>query len=158
MTTNNHILLQKSNVTGLYRSPQAITYDFHLLLLLLDEQIATKNDCIDFYKNSSILCWTTDQVFLNKNGKNIELFDIHDLIDNKDLSLPKSPKFVLSIKNFGQMIMQWKKLYTQRPETLFLVIDHQKIVHLTTDLATINPLTFFSLLRTKFNNLFIRTQ
>jgi len=158
MTTNNHILLQKSNISRLYRSPQAITYDFHLLLLLLDEQMATKNDCIDFYKNSSNSCWTTDQVFLNKNGKNIELFDVHDLIHNKDLSLPKSPKFTLSIKNFGQLIIQWKKFYYQSPDNLFLVIDHQQTVHLTTDLASINPITFFSLLRTKINNLFVRTR
>lgn len=154
MITNNHILLQKSNVTGLYRASQTITYDFHLLLLLLDEQMATKNDCIEFYKNSSIPCWTTDQVFLNKNGKNIDLFDIHDLTHNKDLSLPKSPKFMISTKNFGQLIIQWKKLYIQSPDKLFLVIDQQEIVHLTTDLATINQITFLNSLRAKFNNLF----
>lgn len=158
MTTNNHILLQKSNITRLYRSPQAITYDFHLLLLLLDEQMATKNDCIDFYKNSSILCWTTGQIFLNKNGKNIELFDVHDLIQNKDLSLPKSPKFMISTKNFGQLIMQWKKLYIKSPDKLFLVIDQQQIVHLTIDLATTNQVTFFGLLRIKFNDLFVSTR
>ena len=159
--TDLSIVITKSNITNSYIATQPMTYDFHLLYLLLIQEngecrTSTKN-WINFCKNSSIKCLATSQLFINKNNGYIELFSIYDLTNTDDLCLPKSPKFIMTAKNFMNFMMQRAQLYKQQSDNFFIVIDSQGHVHLTTDLQSIVKTSFFASLQKKLVSLFTRS-
>ncbi len=128
--------------------------DFHILYLLLDDEKIDTYHWSNFAKNASLTCWTTSKIFINKNGKNIELFDVQDLINNEDLTLPKSPKFIMTTKNFVQFMGQIQKLQAYNYVQIYLAIDNDGKAHATTDLACITQKSFLSALTSKVKALF----
>ena len=156
MTQLRHIILHKSLSTNLYTSSEPMNHDFYLLSLLVENDIKNYENLITFSKNSSITCWTTDQLFMNKNGKNIELFSVHDLANNEELHLPKTAKFTISKTNFMQCVVNIKKLHEQAITRIYIVIDEQDYVHVTHDLALIKKYDFFSSLLSSIKSFFIR--
>jgi hypothetical protein len=130
--------------------------DFYLLSLLVENDIKNLENLINFIKSSSIHCWTTDQLFMNKHGKNIELFSVSNLINNEELCLPKSAKFTISRRNFMQCIMNIKKLHDQTITKIYIAIDEQGSIYITHDLASIKKYDFLSSLLSSIKNFFIR--
>src|SRR3989339_136110 len=156
-----HVIVTKNKTTNRYNICQPMTYDFYLLYLLCTETLTTtstdskKNSGFEFYKNSSIPCLVTPQLFINKNKGYIELFSIYDLTNNSDdLCLPKSPKFIMTAKNFMNFMVQKAQLHQQQPDQFFLVIDSQGHAHLTTDLQSLVKVSFFTSLQKKLASLF----
>lgn len=156
MTPLQHSIMVKNPSTDNYKASQPMVHNFYLLSLLLDNCANNIKYLISFYKNSSISCWTTDQLFLNKNGKNIELFSVHDLARNENLCLPKVSKFILSKKNFINCIMQIQKLHKQAASKIYIAVDELGTVHITDDLASIKKYDFFSLLLSSIKTFFIK--
>ena len=153
MTSIRHIVIKKSNFTDLYVCARPMQSDFHALYLLFDEEKVAANHWANFAKNTSLTCWTTSKMFINKNGKNIELFDVQDLINNDDLTLPKSPKFTVTAKNFTQFMGQIQKLQEYHSAQIYLAIDSDGYAHATIDLAAIKKQTFLGILTSKFKAL-----
>ena len=153
MKNLRHIVIKKSNFTDLYVCAQPMQSDFHALYLVFDQEKVAANHWSNFIKNASLTCWTTSKVFINKNGRNIELFDVQDLINNEDLALPKTPKFTLTAKNFVQFMGQIQKLQQYNSAQIYLAIDSEGCAHATTDLASIKAQTFFGSLTSKFKTL-----
>ena len=149
-----HIVIKKSNYTDLYICNQPMQSDFHLLYLLFDDEKVDAHHWSNFAKNSSLTCWTTSKIFINKNGKNIDLFDIQDLINNDDLALPKKPNFTMTTKNFVQFMTQIQKLQEYNSAQIYIAIDNDGNAHATTDLALITTKTFFGTLTSKIKDLF----
>ncbi|MBP6870026.1 hypothetical protein KBC04_04035 [Candidatus Babeliales bacterium] len=176
MNSFNFITITKSKITQKYICAQAMDYDFYLLYLLFTETLSPasldqqnqpgeesrsygnfqKNNGIDFCKDSSVKCLATSQLFMNKNNGHIELFANYDLMNTEDLCLPKSPKFIMTAKNFIHFMMQKSQLLKQQPHQLFIVIDKQGHAHLTTDLQSITKVSFFSTIQKKLAGLFNR--
>lgn len=156
MNQLRQITLNKNFSTHLYTSSEPMLHDFYLISLLLNNYEINHPHFINFYKNSSITCWTTDQLFMNKNGKNIELFSVHDLANNEELCLPKTAKFTISTTNFMQCVISIKKLHEQAVAKMYIVIDEQDYVHVTHDLASVKKYDFLSLLLSSIKTFFIR--
>ena len=156
MNTIQHIIVTKSLHTKLYKSSEPMFHDFYLLSLLLDNYEINHSNFVNFYKSSSISCWATDQLFMHKHGKNIELFSVHDLASNDDLHLPKTLKFTLSKTNFAQCIMQIKKLQDEQAAKIYIAIDELGAVYFTHNLASIKKYNFLSSLYSSIKFLFIR--
>ncbi len=159
---DEHVIVTKNKTTKKYTICQPITYDFYLLYLLCTEPLTIastdnkKNTGIEFYKDSSILCLVTPQLFINKNKGYIELFAIYDLTNNSDdLCLPKSPKFIMTAKNFMNFMVQKAQIHQQQPDQFFLVIDNQGHAHLTTDLQSLVKISFFTSLRKNLIHYFL---
>lgn len=156
----NQAVIVKSKTTDSYLALQPMNYDMYLLYLLFIQengecQTSTKS-WINFCKNSSTKCLATSQLFINKNNGYIELFAIYDLTNTDDLCLPKSPKFVMTAKNFMNFMIQKSEIYKKKPSKFFIVIDEQGHAHLTTDLQSLVKTSFFGLLQKKLASLFIR--
>lgn len=154
----NQAVIVKSKTTNSYCALQPMHYDIYLLYLLFIQengecQTSTKS-WINFCKNSSVKCLATSQLFINKNNGYIELFAIYDLTNTDDLCLPKSPKFVMTAKNFMNFMTQKSEIYKHQPSNFFIVIDEQGHAHLTTDLQSLIQTSFFGLLRKKLTSLF----
>ena len=156
MTPLRHVTLSKSLSTHLYTSLEQMNHDFYLLSLLLENDIKNLEKLINFIKSPSIHCWTTDQLFMNKHGKNIELFSVHNLVNNEELCLPTTQKFTFSKTNFMQCIMNIKKLHEQAVTTIYITIDEQGYVYITHDLTSIKKYDFFSSLVSSIKSFFIR--
>jgi hypothetical protein len=163
------VMVIKNQTTNSYIITQPLTYDFYLLYLLCTENLTPlsgekqthhfeKNAGINFYKNSSMQCLATPQLFINKNNGYIELYSIYDLTNNPDdLCLPKSPKFIMTAKNFMQFMVKITQMHQQQPKKFFLVIDSQGHAHATTDLTSLEKTSFFASLQKKLSRLFSRS-
>ncbi len=163
------VLVIKNQTTNSYMISQPLTYDFYLLYLLCTETLTPasyetqthhfeKNVGINFCKNSSMQCLATPQLFINKNNGYIELFSIYDLTNNPDdLCLPKSPKFIMTAKNFMQFMVKIAQIHQLQPKKFFLVIDSQGHAHVTTDLTSLEKTSFFASLQKKLSRLFSRS-
>jgi hypothetical protein len=158
------ILITKSPITNDYIASQTMNYDFYLLYLLFTQSLpeiqATnkfkKNAGIDFCKNSSIKSLATSQLFIHKNNGHIELFSIYDLANTDDLCLPKSPKFIMTAKNFMNFMIQKNQICKLQPNKLFIALDECGHAHLTTDLQTLTKKSFFAMLQKNLASLFWR--
>ena len=154
------IVITKSSITDNYIASQPMNYDFYLLYLLLmqetrDAQISTKK-LINFCKKSSTTCLATSQLFIHKNNGHIEIFSIYDLTKTDNLYLPKSPKFIMTAKNLMNFMVQKSKIFKQRPDLFFIVIDGQGHAQLTTDLQSIKKKSFLSSLHKKIADFFTK--
>lgn len=156
MTLLQHTTFNKSLSSNLYTSSERLHHDFYLLSLLVNNDIKNLENLILFTKNSSIYCWTTNELFMNKHGKNIELFSVHNLANNEELHLPKVAKFTISNKNFIQCIMSIKNLHEQAVTKMYIAIDEQGSVYITHDLASIKKYDFFSSLKCSITSFFIK--
>lgn len=169
MNSIQYITITKSPITQKYICKDQIHYDFYLLYLLStasflptnlheadgrNENNFQKTSGINFCKNSSISCLVTSQLFMHKNNGYIELFASYDLINNEDLSLPKSPKFIMTAKNFIKFMMQKKQLEKEQPEKFFIIIDKQGHAHITQTLELITKISIFSVLTKKISSFF----
>jgi hypothetical protein len=168
MNESLSILIKKNPITRHYIPSEAISYDFYLLFLLSTESLSQaqsncakmaefnfkKNDGIFFYKTSSIKCLATQQLFLNKNNGYIEIFSIYDLMNTDQLDLPKSPKLIMTAKNFMNFMVQKSQIQKNQPQEFFIAIDEQGHAHITTDLQSINKKSFLQTLQKKIINLF----
>ncbi|MBV8661379.1 MAG: hypothetical protein JO129_04510 [Candidatus Dependentiae bacterium] len=162
MNSIQSIIITKNKTTNRYITSQSMTYDFYLLYLLSTETLSkpslnnqcSKNAGIDFYKNSSEPCIVTQQLFINKHNGYVELYSMYDLANTDDLCLPKSPKFIMTAKNFMNFMMQKNQISLQQPDQFFIAIDSQGHAHLTTDLQSIIKKSFLMILQQKITGLF----
>jgi len=158
-TQQQSIVVSKSKITNMYIVSQPMTYDFYLLYLLFTEQFPTnldKNTGVEFCKNSSIKSLATSLLFIHKNHGHIEIFSAYDIKNTENLALPKSPKFIMTAKNFMNFMIQKSHFQKTQPAQLFIVIDNLGHAHLTTDLNSLQKTSFFELLRKKLARLFTR--
>ena len=159
MKPTQSIIIKKSSITHNYIASQPMSYDFYLLYLLATEILSQpsaqsdnqfkKNEGIDFYKHSSIACLVTSQLLLHKKNGFVELFAIYDLANTDDLCLPKSPKFIMTAKNFMNFMVQKNQLQKHQPRQFFIAIDGNGHAHLTTDLQSLEKKSFFASLHKK---------
>lgn len=149
------ISLTRSSITNQYITSEPINYDMYLLSMLIQEHDSAK--LIHFSATSSIKSCATSQLFLYKNKSTILIFSIYDLVDADDLCLPKSPKLVLSIKNFMQFLRQ-KQLIIDQQKTLhcFIAQSDTGNVYLTTNITSLTQQSAWSNLIKKITCLFTR--
>ncbi len=161
------IVITYNQITQSYTASQPMSYDFYLLFLLFTQSSCAKapadkepqtsaKSWIQFCKSSSIKCLATSQLFIHKNNGYIELFSIYDLTNTDDLCLPKSPKYIMTTKNFINFMIQKSQIYKQRPPQFFIVIDAQGHAHATTDLDSLKKLSFFGALQKTLAGIFSR--
>ncbi len=155
---NPSIVVTYNPIIKSYIASQPMSYDLYLLYLLITQEngecrTSTKS-WIQFCKNSSVKCLATSQLFINKNNGYIELYSMHDLTNTDDLCLPKSPKYIMTTKNFINLIIQKSQIYKQLPSQFFIIIDAQGHAHATTDLESINKVSFLGILQKKLVGLF----
>lgn len=156
MNTMKYILLTKNNITDNYTTSKSMHHDFYLLSLLINTNQINIDQLLTFYKSSWLQCWTTDQLFLHKQGKNIELFSVYDLTINDELCLPTTGTLVLSKKNFIRFLFDIKKMLEQKTSCIYIVIDERKYVHVTTDLTSIKKYNYVTSLLSLIKFFFIR--
>lgn len=137
-----YILLTKNSSIDTYTTPQGIHHDFYLLSLLVNNDQTSLEQLLTFYKSSYLQCWTTNQLFFHKQNKNIQIFSVYDLTSNDELYLPTTGKLVLSKKNFMQCLINIKKIHEQKNSQIYIVIDEQNYIHITTDLNSIKKYNF----------------
>lgn len=170
MNEIQYVTIVKSTITQKYMCAEPINYDFYLLYLLFTQTFTPttvpsetdptntnnfqKNSGINFCKSSSTSCLATSQLFMHKNHGYIELFASYDLLNNEDLSLPRSPKFIMTAKNFMNFMMQKRQLQKQQPEKVFIIIDKQGHAHLTTTLELMTKISLLSMLQKKLASFF----
>lgn len=168
MNNPNYITIIKSSITEQYLCNEPIPHEFYLLYLLftetlppislelgqLSEHHVQKNNGIDFCKNSMAKCLVTSQLFIHKHNGYIEIFSNYDLKNTDDLCLPKSPKLTMTAKNFINFMIQKNQYNKQKPKTLFIIIDHQGHAHLTTNLESINKVSFLTIIQKKLARFF----
>ena len=137
-----------------------MTYDFYFLFLLATQEMHNSQTSIKKYvdscKNSSIPCMVTQQLFINKHNGYVELYSIYDLANTDELCLPKSPKLIMTAKNFMNFMMQKNQILQQQPDQFFIAIDSQGHAHLTTDLQSITKKSFFGMLQQKLSTFFTK--
>ncbi len=146
--------LKKSNYINSYIASEPMQYDFHLLYLLLTIENIDINHWSNFCKTSSISCWSTSQIFINKNNGSIEIFDIYDLANKEELCLPKSPKITISAANFLQFMTSWSQLQKENPQDIIIAIDDIGYAYLTTDVRSIEKTSFLVSIKKSISGLF----
>lgn len=149
-----YILLTKNNTTDNYTTSESMHHDFYLLSLLVNSDQTSIEQLLTFYKNSWLQCWTTNQLFFHKQGKNIELFNVYDIATNDELCLPAIGKLVLSKKNFMQCLFHIKKMHEQKISQIYIAIDERNYVYITTDLASIKKYNFLHIVIDSIRKIF----
>lgn len=156
MNSLKHILLTKNSSIDNYITSEQMHYNFYLLSLLVNTDIKNIEKLINFYKKSSIQCWTTNQLFVHKQGKNIELLNVYDLTINDELSLPTAGTLILSKKNFIKCLLNIKKMYEEKFSQVYIAIDERNYVHVTTDITSIKQNNYINSLLSLIKSFLIK--
>ncbi len=124
--------------SGGYRFVEPLNYKFGTLAEIVSNSFQ-RGQLIDWLWNENEVSLSSEWITMDKERGGIALYDISASMDETYCGnyIDPTKRFVMSVKNFAELMIEWDTLRVSRPDTILLVIDDNDYVSLESDPAII---------------------
>lgn len=130
--------MQKSKEYDIYTYKGSSDKRFFNIKQILNDDFQP-GQLLDWLWNEKKISLTSEWITMDKERGGIALYDISASMDETYCGnyIDPTKRFVMSVKNFAELMIEWDTLRVSRPDTILLVIDDNDYVSLESDPAII---------------------